>query len=90
MVSATQGKYLLDTFPTYELIPYEHWLYCHLWEFMVFWNGVGRFSSVVVEAANKKWKRIAMRHEQGNGKRKAESAFNKVYVSSHPKVRRLE
>ena len=83
------GKHLVDNFPEYKFAPYDHWLVEHMWEFMEYWGGVGKLSSIVCEAANALWKEIEDNHVAGNvvGAAREMQAFCAYAVHTNPVVR---
>ena len=79
---------LVHNFPDYKFAPYDHWLVEHMWEFMEYWGGVGKLSSIICEAANALWKSIEDGHVAGNvdGVAREMMAFTCMAVSTHPIV----
>jgi len=72
------GHFMRLHFPEYLFKPYDHWLICHMWEFLQFYRSTGRLSSIVAEAANAVWKYISTRHESGRGSDHSKSNLDKV------------
>ena len=79
------GRHLLEHFDDYILSPYQHWLYCHMWEFMEHHRGVGKLSSIVAEAANAMWKDIAVNHDASFAE-KSVAAFVMVAAATNPNI----